>query len=76
MDVRLDRVGGPSSPQARVIVRDTGQGIPKEFLPYVFERYRQAGGAAATRRGGLGLGWAIVHLWRKAWLISQASKAP
>ncbi len=44
-------------------VEDSGQGIAPEFLPYVFERFRQAEAAAARRRAGLGLGLAIVkHL--------------
>jgi signal transduction histidine kinase len=42
-------------------VRDTGQGISPELLPYVFERYRQEEGDATTSRQGLGLGLAIVR---------------
>ncbi len=42
-------------------VRDTGCGIPREFLPYVFERFRQAERADSRRTGGLGLGLAIVR---------------
>ena len=48
---------------ARVVVSDTGQGIDKDFLPYVFDRFRQADSTSTRTQGGLGLGLAIVsHL--------------
>jgi signal transduction histidine kinase/DNA-binding response OmpR family regulator len=49
--------------EATVVVKDTGRGISKEFLPHVFERLRQAEGSNTRSRAGLGLGLAIVlHL--------------
>jgi PAS domain S-box-containing protein len=47
--------------QAIVTVRDTGQGISRDFLPYVFDRFRQAEGPYTRINGGLGLGLAIVR---------------
>jgi len=51
------RVRGAS---AEVEIRDTGEGIDSQFLPHVFQRFRQADSSTSRRHGGLGIGLAIV----------------
>src|SRR5262249_59125394 len=47
-------------PHIRITVSDTGKGISPDFLPYVFDRFRQSDTSSARRHGGLGLGLALV----------------
>jgi len=57
IDIRLD-----SSPGwAHIRISDTGVGISRDFLPHVFDRFRQAGSFATRMYGGLGVGLAIVR---------------
>ncbi|HET7730140.1 MAG TPA: PAS domain-containing protein [Usitatibacter sp.] len=56
IEVKLRSRGG----QAEVCVSDSGQGIAPEFLPFVFDRFRQADATITRKAGGLGLGLAIV----------------
>ena len=51
----------PSTQYAQIKVSDTGKGIKPEFLPYVFEYFRQADSTTTRKFGGLGLGLAIVR---------------
>lgn len=50
-----------NGPAARIVVADTGEGIPPEDLPYVFDRFWRAGRSRSRERGGSGLGLAIAR---------------
>ena len=57
IEVRVER----DSSNAVVIVKDNGEGIDADFLPYAFDRFRQADATTSRTFGGLGLGLSIVR---------------
>ncbi|MFB2917389.1 ATP-binding protein [Aerosakkonema funiforme] len=57
LDIRLECI----DTQAQITVTDTGKGINPDFLPYVFDYFRQADSSTTRKFGGLGLGLAIVR---------------
>ena len=57
IETTLERSGS----RARIRVRDTGSGIRPEFLPFIFERFRQADTTSTRKQKGLGLGLAIAR---------------
>ena len=57
VDVRLGRV----DPYVQITVSDTGRGIKPDFLPDVFNRYKQAGTSGGRCAGGLGLGLSLTR---------------
>jgi signal transduction histidine kinase/ActR/RegA family two-component response regulator len=57
IEVKLEEIDR----RVRVSISDSGQGITPQFLPHVFDRFRQADGTTTRAHGGLGLGLAIVR---------------
>jgi signal transduction histidine kinase len=57
VQIRLERINS----HIEITVSDTGKGIEPEFLPHVFDRFRQADQTSTRAMGGLGLGLAIVN---------------
>ncbi|MFN2500043.1 MAG: ATP-binding protein, partial [Pyrinomonadaceae bacterium] len=58
---KVEIVVGQNNAHVEIKVKDTGPGIDPNFLPHVFERFRQADGSTTRTHGGLGLGLAIVR---------------
>ena len=57
IQVKVQRINS----HVEIVVTDSGVGINKDFLPYVFDRFRQADASTTRIHGGLGLGLSIVH---------------
>jgi signal transduction histidine kinase len=57
VDVRVAR----NDARATISVKDEGAGVPRDFLPYMFDRFRQGDASMTRRQGGLGLGLTIVR---------------
>jgi PAS domain S-box-containing protein len=59
--VQLTKFLAQNNPQVQIAITDTGKGILPEFLPHVFDYFRQEDGATTRHFGGLGLGLTIVR---------------
>jgi len=57
IDIRLEQIDN----QAQITIIDTGKGISPDFLPHIFESFRQEDASVTRKHGGLGLGMAIVY---------------
>ncbi len=57
VQIRLERINS----HVEIVISDTGRGIEAEFLPFVFDRFRQSDGSMTRRHGGLGLGLSIAR---------------
>jgi CheY-like chemotaxis protein/nitrogen-specific signal transduction histidine kinase len=57
IDIRLEQIDN----QAQITITDTGKGISPDFLPHIFESFRQEDASVTRHHGGLGLGMAIVY---------------
>jgi PAS domain S-box-containing protein len=62
IDIRLEQIDN----QAQITIIDTGKGISLDFLPHIFESFRQEDASVTRKHGGLGLGMAIVYQLVKA----------
>jgi CheY-like chemotaxis protein len=63
---RVDLIARRIGRRVEIVVEDRGDGIPLEFLPHVFEAFRQADSSHARRHGGLGLGLSIARQLTRA----------
>jgi signal transduction histidine kinase len=75
---RVTVQAGTRAGRLLLTVSDTGAGIAPEFLPYVFDRFRQQDGATTREQGGLGLGLSIVRhvVERHGGTVSAMSEGP